>query len=333
MYSQKPKLHERQRKFQPGNLRTLSLDVTNRCNMNCPHCYAVTFADVKPIELSILQKALEEAYEIGVFHYVLQGGEPTEDPERLEAIITMIHPDETYINVVSNGWNMTLEKIKWLKKLKVDKIAFSLDSGIKEEHDANRKVGSFERTMEAIDNVLNEGLLASISMVLTHKNLHSLGFQKAYEYAKKKLIRFDAQIAMPFGKWDGKKGMLLTPEDSKYIKKLQLSCPILPNGQKMINRDIFTGAKDHCPAGTEFMAITADGQFLPCNFLQFSLGSIRNKSLTKMRADLLTNGWFDGNHPNCIGGEDNEFIDTFVMPYINQPKPLDAYKIFNLTPH
>lgn len=330
MYSQKPKLHLRQKLHKSGELRTISLDVTARCNMKCPHCYAETFVNVKSIELNILQKAVDEAYELGVFHFIFQGGEPIEEPERLEKILRMCHPEETYMNVVTNGWGMTLEKIRWLKELKVDKITFSLDSGIEEEHDTGRQLGSYKRVIAAVDNVLNERLLASISVVVTRQSLYSEGFCRAYTYARGKGIRIDIQIAEPVGKWDARKDLLMRPEDSQYIKKLQINSPILNNGQRMVKRDIFCGDQDHCPAGTEFMALTADGQFLPCNFLQFSLGNIRNNKLSEMREDLLRSEWFDNKHPSCLCGEDEEFIEKFIMPYAKQPKPLNAYEVFNL---
>jgi MoaA/NifB/PqqE/SkfB family radical SAM enzyme len=330
MYADKSKLHERQRLYKPGELKSIALDVTPKCDMGCSHCYAETFFEVNPIELNVLKKALDEAYELGVFHYILQGGEPTEDPERLEAIIKMIYPDETYINVVTNGWRMTREMIYWLKDLKVDKICFSLDSGLESEHDKNRKVGSYICVLEAIDNVIEAGLLPAISIVVTHQSLYSEGFKKAYEYTRNKRIRLDVQIAEPVGKWDGVKEHLITQEDSLYIKQLQQTSPVLPNGQDMIKRDIYSGCEDRCPAGTEFMGLTTDGHLLPCNFLQYSLGNIRDRTIKEMRDDLLTNSWFDGKHPNCIIGEDHEFIDTFVTPYRDVPKPLDAYKVFNL---
>ena len=125
----------------------------------------------------------------------------------------------------------------------------------------------------------------------------------------------------------------MTPEDSAYIKQLQINSPTLKNGQTMVNRDIYTGDQDHCPAGTEFMGLTADGHLLPCNFLQFSLGNIRDRTVAEMRQALLSNKeWFSGKYPRCLCGEDREFIDTYIMPYIGQPKPLDAYEVFNLLP-
>jgi MoaA/NifB/PqqE/SkfB family radical SAM enzyme len=330
MYKDKPKLHARQRAHLPGTLRTVALDVTPVCNMKCPHCYAETFVHAKPVDMQVLARALEEFYKLGVFHYVLQGGEPIADPKRLHAILTLCHPDESYINVVSNGWAMTRKRILWLRDLQVDKIAFSLDSGIEAEHDAGRGAGSFKRVMAAIDQVLEAGMLSSISTVVTHESLYSDGFRKAYEFAEAKQIRIDVQIAEPVGKWDGKKDALMTREDSAYIKRLQKECPVLPHGQKMVNRDIFCGEKDHCPAATEFMSLSTDGQLLPCNFLQYSLGNISEHSVKEMRDAIMKSPWFDGRQPECIIGENHDFVDTYVVPYVDQQKPLDAWKVFGV---
>ncbi len=330
MYAQKTKLHERQRRHRPGRLRTIALDVTSKCNMACPHCYADTFRDEDQLDLDVLGRTLEEFYELGVFHYVFQGGEPIVSPARLEAILKMAHPEETYFNVVSNGWAMTPDRIAWLKSLQVDKIAFSLDSGLEHEHDAGRGQGSFKRVIKAIDDVLAAGLLASISVVVTRNSLYSEGFRLAYEFARKKKIRIDVQIAEPVGRWDGRKELLMRPEDTAYIKSLERQSPVLPNGQTMVHRDIYGPNRDYCPAGTEFMALTAGGLLLPCNFLQFSLGNVKERSVREMREELLTSPWFDDSHPICLIGEDEEFIDSFVMPFVDRAKPLSAHEIFGL---
>lgn len=331
MYSEKVKLHKRQREYKNGMLRTVSFDVTPKCNMNCSHCYAMTFSKVKPIETKFFQKVFDEAYSLGVHHYILQGGEPIIDKERLKLILSSIYPDETYINVVSNGWDMTRDNVCWLKDLKVDKIAFSLDSGIEQEHDSRRGKGSFHRVMRAIDDVLKEGLLTSISTVVTHQSLHSCGFEAALKFAGLKGIRIDVQIAMPVGRWDGRKKYLITRQDAIYIKKLRTGFGTLPNGQYLINRDVYNfGGSDHCPAGIEFMAVTADGNVLPCNFCQFTLGNIKDKSFGDMRRDLIKSRWFNGSFPRCLVGEDREFIDKYIMTYRNYDKPLDAYEIFEL---
>lgn len=330
MYALKKKLHLREKEYKSGNLRSIALDITGKCNMHCKFCYAETFSQKEPVALDVLQKALEEAYEMGVCHYILQGGEVCADYERLKNIISMIHPDETYINIVSNGWGMTREKIEELRDLQVDKITFSLDSGIPEEHDENRMPGSYKRVLAAIDIVKEAGLLSGISTVVTHESLYGEGFRKAYQIAKDKGIRFDVQIAEPVGKWDGNKECLITKEDAEYIYNLYKDSPIMENGQTMIKRDLYRGDKVCCPAGTEFMAITVDGNFMPCNFIQATLGNIKDKSLREMRDDLLKSEWFCKEYPYCILGEDDKYFEEIVLKYKDDEKPLNAYEIFGL---
>lgn len=330
VYAEKPKLHARQKKYKDGDLRTVNLDVTNVCGMNCQHCYFKTFRRVKPISLEKLEKPLQELYEMGAYHFILSGGEPIMDFERLKKIISMIHPDETYINVLSNGWHMTRDTIQKLKELKVDKICFSLDSGIEEEHDKNRRKGSYKKVLEAVDNTIKAGLFASVTAVPTHKSLYSEGFKKLLEYVKEKQIRLQIDIAMPVGEWDGREDILLTSEDTAYLKKLSDENTIASDGHPLIKRDLYGEKGDKCRAGTETLYISADGELTPCVFLQFSLGNVAERSIKEMRNDLLKNNWFDGKHTRCLCGEDREFFKQCIKPYVNKSKPLDAYEIFGL---
>lgn len=330
MYSLKKKLHQRQKSHLAGNLRTLAIDITTKCNMSCHYCYAESFVNQPARELESFKVLLDEAYHMGVFHYVLQGGEPILERKRLESIIEMCRPDESYINVVSNGWSFDQRIVKWLKEIQVDKVTFSLDSGLAEEHDQIRGLGSFQRVLKAIDLVLEANLLSGISIVVTHQSLYSKGFKLAYELALEKGIRLHIQIAEPVGKWEGCQEKLMRPEDSKYIDDLYQQSPILMTGQKLVHRDIFCGTQPYCPAGSEFMSISASGHILPCNFLQFSLGQIGETSLEKVRNDLLKKHWFQGQCSQCLCGENKPFIEQFITPYNGQKKPLNAHQIFQL---
>ena len=97
-------------------------------------------------------------------------------------------------------------------------------------------------------------------------------------------------------------------------------------------RDLFRGGDTPCcPAGTEFMAITVDGNFMPCNFIQATLGNIRERTLKEMREDLLQSKWFNREYPFCILGESEEYFESIVLKYKEKEKPLDAYEVFGLT--
>jgi MoaA/NifB/PqqE/SkfB family radical SAM enzyme len=331
VYKEKPILHRRESLHVSGELRTVSIDVTSKCNMACKHCYAEPFLRKKEIDLISLKRTMDELYDMGVFHYVLQGGEPIVDKIRLEKIVEMCRPEESFLTLVTNGWEMSRENILWLQRIGIDKLAFSLDSGIESEHDLNRREGSFKRVLQAIDETVDIGLDVSVSTVVTHQSLYSESFNKVYELLKEKRLRFDVQIAEPVGKWDGRADLLITKEDALYIKRLQKESPKTWNGRDMIKRDIYCGDCDHCPAGKEFMAISADGNLLPCNFLQFTLGRIdKIESIRKARQDLLSSPWFKNIYGECILGENKDFIDEFILSNVEKEKPLCAYKAFNL---
>lgn len=331
MYSEKTGLHRRQREHRPGQLRTVAIDVTNRCNLTCPHCYAAPFRDKPEMPIDRLCRAIGELRELGAYHLVLQGGEAVMAPDRLEAVIAASIPEETYINVVSNGSLMTRERIRWLKSLQVDKICFSLDSGFEEEHDRNRMPGAYRKVLEAIDTTVEEGLLAAVSTVIRTGTLASESFRRLYAYATAKKVRLDLQMAMPVGRWHGLTEYMITPEDAAAIKTLYEQSPILPNGQRLINRDIFNfGGRDHCPAGNKFLAITAGGDILPCNFVQFSIGRVGEVSIREAREALIGNPWFDGNQPRCLTGENLDFVHRFIAPLPANAFPQDAYAAFGL---
>lgn len=329
MYKNKPKLHALQAAHKAGEFRTLSVDVTSRCNMKCPHCYAEPFKNRPDADLETMCAAIREARSMGAYHFVFQGGEPITEPGRLEAMIKATEPDSAYINVVSNGWEMTVDKIEWLGDLGVDKIAYSLDSGIEKEHNAVRGNGSFDRVLNSIMSTDDAGILASISLVVTRQSFGSEGFWSAYTFAFDSKIRIDLQIAEPVGLWEGNLDALVTPEQTQFIQMLRKYSPILPNGQKMVNRDLFTmDDQSCCPAGREFMAITSDGHILPCNFLQFTLGKVGKVKLKDARDRLLKSTWFSYPCGRCLCGEDRTFIEKFITPYVGKTKPLDASLLF-----
>lgn len=339
MYKDKIKLHKRQEEYKrilaitkdktKLPLKSVALDVTSLCNMSCPHCYADTFMNNKMIDLKLVKKALDEFYELGVFHYILQGGEAINDKKRLEFILDNCYIDETYITIVSNGYKMTKDMIAFLKGKGVDKLAFSLDSFDEKKHDAWRMEGSYKRVMQAIDDTLESGLFCSVSTVVTRGGgVHTENFKKIVDFVVKKGIRLDTQIAMPVGKWDGVESCLITEQDAKDLKKLSLDLGRMDNGQYYITRDLYSDDGDSCPAAVSFMSLTADGHLLPCNFLQFSLGNIQDISIREAREKLMKSQWFCGKKETCLCGEDKEFIKKYIVAYKDQPKPLKAFEVF-----
>ena len=260
----------------------------------------------------------------------MQGGEAIFDKKRLDFILNNCHIDESYVTIVSNGYYMNKETIKYLKNKGVDKISLSLDSFDETIHDSGRMQGSYKKVMQAIDDILESGLLCAVSTVVTHNDGGGLSqdYKNIVDFAVKKGIRIDTQIAMPVGEWDGQTENLITKEDAKDIKNFSLITGKMPNGQYYITRDLYTTKGDFCPAAVSFMSLTADGEILPCNFLQFSLGNIKDTSIKDARDKIMKSPWFSGKSKLCLCGEDKKFINEYIVKNKEKIKPLNAYELF-----
>ncbi len=147
------------------SLRYLELQVTNRCNLQCRHCY-IGEGPHQDLSIKQIQKGLEEFEEIQGLRLLLSGGEP------------LLHPDFWEINdalrnyafrsvLLSNG---TLINEEVAKRLRVHEVQISLD-GMKEGHESLRGKGTFEKTMRAIDHLQEANLRVSVATMIHRRNL------------------------------------------------------------------------------------------------------------------------------------------------------------------
>jgi len=151
------------------SLRYLELQMTDRCNLRCRHCY-LGESFHQDLSVDQIQRVLKEFEEIQGLRLLLSGGEP------------MLHPQFWKINeilrnyafrsiLLSNGTLITREATK---RLRVHEVQISLD-GMKEGHEALRGEGTFEKTLLAIDQLQEANIRVSIATMIHRKNLSEFG--------------------------------------------------------------------------------------------------------------------------------------------------------------
>ncbi len=321
----KPLLYERMKHFadilaRTGRplLRTVDLNITTKCNLRCLHCYASEYRKFDMLPLEYWKKAINECKELGAFHFIVQGGEPLFDLDRLEAILRFINGEENFINVISNGILITEENLRWLKSHRVDKICISIDSGNPSEYDKNRNMdGVYNKAVEGLFLAKRLGFQVSISTVATHQNIADKGFQKLVDFARRHKIRVDVQVACPIGEMLGKKEILCDEKDSEYIYRCMRESNFTDdNGQiYLVNRDLYPKyGKSGCPAVKHFISINSYGEILPCTFIHLSLGNIREVSVSDALDKGLRVKEFKEYWDKCLCGEDIDFIDKCIIP-------------------
>lgn len=151
------------------SLRYLELQITDRCNLLCRHCY---LGNSRHQDLSVEQilRVFHEFEEIQGLRLLLSGGEPLRHPRFWE--INEALGDYAFRSVLlSNGTLLTKEAAR---RLRVHEVQLSID-GMKEGHDALRGPGTFEKVLRAMDHLREIGLRVSVATMIHRKNLHEFG--------------------------------------------------------------------------------------------------------------------------------------------------------------
>ena len=146
------------------------IELTNRCNLSCNHCFDGRHSADGDIKLEIIEKALKSARSHGFNHLSFTGGDPTIHP-RFEEIIRMASDAGYYFGLVTNGQNFT----KIYKKIlpyreRLSGITFSLDGAREETNDSLRGQGSYRRVMKAVSICVVKEIPFTFNMVITSRN-------------------------------------------------------------------------------------------------------------------------------------------------------------------
>jgi MoaA/NifB/PqqE/SkfB family radical SAM enzyme len=271
-------------------LRGVDIVTNFCCNLTCSHCNIDTMIKDKSKELSLddYRRIEKEATELGVFQYLFTGGEPLLRKD-FEELVKIFKPHKRLIFVQTNATLInTIEKAKRLRKIGVDLVNVSLDSGIEEEHDNNR------------------GLHVIVGTVVSHTNLHSEGLHSLFEYARKTKTSIILNLAAPSGKWFNNTDILLTKEDQLYIRELVNKNPFL-------RLDMDSTINEYgCPAFKEKLYISPYGDVMGCTFVQVSFGNVKEKSLKEIRDKALNEDFMNKYAKRCYAAEDKEFINKYM---------------------
>ena len=147
------------------SLRYLELQITEKCNLNCRHCYIGSRgkSELSPMQIG---KVLTEFEEMQGLRVLITGGEP------------LLHGRFGEINDLLPGFqvrkvlftNGTMMDEGTLRRLCVDEIQVSID-GLEEAHEALRGRGTFRAAVESVRLARDLGFEVSVSTMVHPGNL------------------------------------------------------------------------------------------------------------------------------------------------------------------
>jgi len=147
------------------SLRYLELQITDKCNLKCGHCYIgkPKNNEISPDKIKIV---LDEFEEMQGLRLLITGGEPLMH-SHFDEINTLL-PEYNFRKILFTNGLLLNEEV--LKGLNVDEIQFSVD-GMKRGHEAIRGKGTYKIVMKKIHEAIDAGIIVSIATMVHGRNI------------------------------------------------------------------------------------------------------------------------------------------------------------------
>jgi MoaA/NifB/PqqE/SkfB family radical SAM enzyme len=156
-------------------LPRIVIELTNRCNLSCGHCFDERHAATGDLRLAILEKVLREGKGCGIEQVSFTGGEPTIH-HQFKEIIKRVAEAGYHFSFVSNGVSfLRIYRLLLKYRRSFVGVTFSLDGAREETHDRLRGKGSYRRVMRAASICVVKELPFTLNMVLTAQNRNEIG--------------------------------------------------------------------------------------------------------------------------------------------------------------
>ncbi len=257
-------------------VRGIDVNFNNRCNFKCKHCFTKSsLGDHAAQELPIdkIRDISDQADELGIFEYDLQGGELLLRPEKLFEVVKAIRPERFYLYLTTNGYFLDEKMAKRLAQAGVSRVSVSIDSIDEKVHDEFRGYpGAHRRAMQALIYVKNAGMSPYLNITVGHYNAKSRDIEELCRYSKEQGYTTLLNVAVPSGCWQNASEVMVDESDTAHLIQLRKK-------YKNILRDIWNPFdKDNeklfgcnCVNRTY---ITPVGDVLVCPYAQIKIGNI-----------------------------------------------------------
>ena len=316
----RPRVHEKIQKYFKGMIDgeispILRLKINRSlCNFHCAHCCEEPYMSRdlkkktgeldprKQMTIEDYANLSREADELGIFRFVLTGGEALLD-RNLDQIINALDPRKHLIILDTNGWTFNEQKAQWFADQGGYKVQISLDSFVEKEHDDFRgKPGSYKRVMIALEASKKAGLEMLLSTCIIRDRVFSKEFQDLCQFCKLNDIPLYVTLVKPVGTAREQEDWVCTKKDVDALKFLETKYNIFTHMTPSY------GQPGKCITVKGINTVNHDGEIIPCPYMDLSIGNVTKKPLKEILDRGMNNKWLGPYRDECIIGEHYDFI-------------------------
>lgn len=250
------------------------LSPSMRCNLKCTGCYAANYSKKDDIPYEEVDRIIGEARDLGIYYFVILGGEPFVNSYMLDIY-------EKYSDVMftpfTNGTLFDEALADRIKKLGNVIPMFSLE-GFEKETDARRGNGTFQKVMKGMELLKERGVLFGVSSATSRFNIDTVVSDEFIDMLIEKGAKMSWYfIYMPVGDNPDVNNML-TPEQRIWLGRRTRQ---LRTEKPYFTIDFFNDAPyvGGCIAGKYYCHINSKEDVEPCIFAHFACDNLKGKHL------------------------------------------------------
>jgi radical SAM protein with 4Fe4S-binding SPASM domain len=233
-------------------LRSVEFAVTWICNLRCEFCYAedLMYAQKRPPDITVemVRDIMQQAYALGMIHVNITGGEPMIRKDLCELIDVI--PKNVVVSVVTNSTLLTEEKIRALKDAGVSTIQMSYGAYY---------VKSYKRELARYARSLGLGVTISVVNIKSERE----NIEAAMKWAEED----DCSVLWNYPMRYKNDGL-----DSELYWKYR-------DHPRVREDNLFWSGKNRCPAGTQKVYVTNDGDVMTCDRIHGVFGNLHKEPL------------------------------------------------------
>ncbi len=262
--------------FYPPSLLVIS--PTMRCNLKCYGCYAGNYTKDEDLPFEEFDRIITEGKDLGIFFYVISGGEPFFYPRIME--IFEKHSDCSF-QVYTNGTLLDDETCEKIVDLGNVWPCISVE-GFEKETDERRGKGTFKRIVDAMDSLNRRKGLFGFSLTVTRHNAEFVMSDEFIdEWIRRGCFLGWVFIYIPIGRRP-EINLMPTPEQRRMVGQ---RVRYFRSTRPIFIADFWNDGDyvDGCIAGAKkYLHINCHGDVEPCVFAHFAVDNIKGKSLKEV---------------------------------------------------
>lgn len=272
----------------------VDLQVTRRCRMGCPHCYASSQPDGAHMAFADVARLLEEIARAGVCQLAIGGGEPLLHPD-IVPILERAHALGLVPNLTTNGEALTPRVLDTMARC-CGAVALSLE-GVGDEFARRRRAG-FGLFESSLRSLRAHGVRSVLQVTLSAENLPQLGSIVDYCLSCPQLygVIFLAYKSVGRGERYDTPLSAVPPQElypllrGAFMRltghtRVGYDCCLTP-GIAGIDVELGLSAEDTlegCSAARTSVGVTTSLDVVPCTFLTHRpLGNLRERSFMEI---------------------------------------------------